>query len=57
MHEEAAEAERRGTEIASNLEGKKTAILEEARQTKSKAKEMLTTYPTRSPTGSTASSS
>ena len=44
MSEEAAEAERRGTEIASNLEGKKTAILEEARQTKSKAKEMLTTY-------------
>jgi hypothetical protein len=44
MNEEAAEAERRGTEIASNLEGKKTAILEEARQTKSKAKEMLTTY-------------
>ena len=44
MHEEAAEAERRGTEIASDLEGKKTAILEEARQTKSKAKEMLTTY-------------
>ena len=37
MHEEAAEAERRGTEIASNREGKKTAILEEARQTKSKA--------------------
>ena len=44
MHEEAAEAERRGTEIASGYEGKKTAILEEARETKSKANEMLTTY-------------
>ena len=44
MHEEAAEAERRGTELAGQYEGKKTAILEEARETKSKAKEMLTTY-------------
>lgn len=44
MHEEAAEAERRGTELAGNFEGKKTAILEEARETKSKAKEMLQTY-------------
>ena len=44
MHQEAAEAERRGTEIASGFEGKKTAILDEARETKSKAKEMLSTY-------------
>ena len=44
MHEEAAEAERRRTELAGQYEGKKTAILEEARETKSKAKEMLTTY-------------
>ena len=44
MHQEAAEAERRGTELAGNFEGKKTAILEEARETKSKAKEMLSTY-------------
>jgi len=44
MHEEAAEAERRGTELAGNFEGKKTAILEEARDTKSKASEMLLTY-------------
>jgi hypothetical protein len=44
MHEEAAEAERRGTEIAGQFEGKKTAILDEARETKSKAKEMLSTY-------------
>ena len=44
MHKEAAAAERRGTELAGPYEGKKTAILEEARETKSKAKEMLTTY-------------
>ena len=44
MHEEAAEAERRGTEIADSIEGKKTAILEEARETKSKASEMMSTY-------------
>jgi len=44
MNEEAAEAERRGTELAGNFEGKKTAILEEARETKGKAKEMLQTY-------------
>ncbi len=44
MHEEAAEAERRGTELAGSFEGKKTAILEEARETKSKGKQMLQTY-------------
>jgi len=44
MHDEAAEAERRGTELAGTFEGKKTAILDEARETKSKAKEMLSTY-------------
>ena len=44
MHEEAAEAERRGMQLVENFEGKKTAILEEARETKSKASEMLSTY-------------
>jgi len=44
MQEEAAEAERRGTQLIENFEGKKTAILEEARETKSKASEMLSTY-------------
>jgi hypothetical protein len=44
MHREASEAERRGTDLAGNFEGKKTAILEEARETKSKASEMLSTY-------------
>jgi len=44
MQQEAAEAERRGTQLIENFEGKKTAILEEARETKSKASEMLSTY-------------
>ena len=44
MHEEAAETERRCTEIADDLDGKKTAILEEARATKSKGAEMMSTY-------------
>jgi hypothetical protein len=44
MQEEAKEAQRRGTDIAGNFEGKKTAILEEARETKNKAGEMLSTY-------------
>ncbi len=44
MHDEAAETERRCTEIADGLDGKKTAILEEARATKSKGAEMMSTY-------------
>jgi hypothetical protein len=44
MAEEAAQAERRGTEIAERIEGKKTAILEEARSVKTKAREMMSTY-------------
>src|SRR5256714_5037035 len=44
MHTEAAEAERRGTELAGTFEGKKTAILEKARETKQKAGKMMTTY-------------
>jgi hypothetical protein len=44
MQDEAKEAQRRGTEIAGNFKGKKSAILEEARETKSKAGEMLSTY-------------
>jgi len=44
MREEAVEAERRGTEFAESLEGKKTAILEAARETKSEATEMMQTY-------------
>jgi hypothetical protein len=42
MHEEAAE--RRATEIASSLDGKKTAIEEKGRETRSEAEEMMNTY-------------
>jgi hypothetical protein len=44
MHEEAVETEERGTELAGTLDGKKTAILEKARETKSEATEMMRTY-------------
>jgi hypothetical protein len=44
MHEEAKQAEERATEVAGNFEGKKTAILEEAREVKQKATEMMTDY-------------
>ena len=44
MHDEAAETEKRCTDLASTFEGKKTAILDEARSTKSKGAEMMKTY-------------
>ena len=44
MKKEAEETERRGTELAENLDGKKTAILEKARETKQEATEMMRTY-------------
>src|SRR5215218_1521689 len=44
MHEEAKETEERATEVASMFEGKKTAILEEARDVKQKATEMMSDY-------------
>ncbi len=44
MHDEAAEAEERGTQVAGDLDGKKTAILEKARETKGEATEMMSTY-------------
>jgi len=44
MHEEAAETERRCTELAEGLDGKKTAILEEARSTMAKGADMMSTY-------------
>ena len=44
MRSEADETEERGTQLASNIEGKKTAILEKARETKTKAEKMLDTY-------------
>ena len=44
MREEARETAERGTEVASAFEGKKTAILDEAREVKQKAQEMMKTY-------------
>jgi hypothetical protein len=44
MHDEASETEKRGTEVADELDGKKTAVLEKARETKGEATEMMSTY-------------
>ena len=44
MANEAKETEERTTELASELDGKKTAILEKARETKQEATEMMSTY-------------
>ncbi len=44
MQLEAKETEERCTELAGSFEGKKTAILEKARETKGEATEMMSTY-------------
>src|SRR5690348_11557109 len=44
MQTEAKETEERCTELAGSFEGKKTAILEEARETKDKGSRMLEIY-------------
>jgi hypothetical protein len=44
MRAEAAETEERCTEFAGSLDGKKTAILEKAREVKGEATEMMSTY-------------
>jgi hypothetical protein len=44
MHDEAAETEERCTSVADGLDGKKTAILEKAREVKGEATEMMKTY-------------
>jgi hypothetical protein len=44
MHEEAAETEQRGTDVAGTFDDKKTAILEKARETRREATEMMETY-------------
>jgi hypothetical protein len=44
MHQEANETEERCLERAEDLDGKKTAILEKARETKREATEMMQTY-------------
>ena len=51
MHAEARETEARATDVASSFEGKKTAILEEAREVKQKATEMMREYLDRSADG------
>jgi hypothetical protein len=44
MHDEADETESRCTEVAGEMDGKKTAILDKARETKAEAAEMMKTY-------------
>jgi hypothetical protein len=44
MHEDAVETAERCTEVAGGFEGKKTAILDAARETKQEATEMMKTY-------------
>jgi hypothetical protein len=44
MAQEAKETQERTAELAADLEGKKTAILEKARETKQEATEMMSTY-------------
>src|SRR5690349_11178142 len=44
MKQEAVETEERTTELAGRIEGKKTAILDKARETKQEATEMMRTY-------------
>jgi hypothetical protein len=44
MRKEAKETEERTTSVVENFDGKKTAILEKARETKQEATEMMQTY-------------
>jgi methyl-accepting chemotaxis protein len=44
MHEEAAETEQRCERLASEIDGKKTAIQEKARETKQEAEQMMKDY-------------
>jgi hypothetical protein len=44
IHEDAVETAERCTEVAGGFEGKKTAILDAARETKQEATEMMETY-------------
>ena len=44
MHAEAVETAERCEQLAGELEGKKTALTEKARETKSEAQEMMSTY-------------
>ena len=51
MQQEAKEAEERATEVAGTFEGKKTAILDEAREVKQKATDMMQDYLDRAADG------
>ena len=44
MHDEARETEERCTEVAGSFDGKKTAILEAARETRDEGTQMMETY-------------
>jgi hypothetical protein len=44
MRDEAEETERRCTDLADQRDGKKTAVLDKARETKAEAEEMMNTY-------------
>lgn len=44
MGNEARQTEERGTDVAGSFDGKKTAILDEAREVKQKAQSMMKTY-------------
>jgi len=44
MRDEARETEERGTRYVDDLDGKKTAVLVKARETKAEGKEMMSTY-------------
>ena len=44
MHEEAEQTEERCTDVAGEIDGKKTAILDKARETKGEAAEMMSIY-------------
>jgi hypothetical protein len=44
MHDEAAETEERCTKVAGERDGRKTAILEQAREVRAEATEMMRTY-------------
>jgi hypothetical protein len=44
QRDEARETEERGTQYAEDLDGKKTAVLDKARETKGEATDMMSTY-------------
>jgi hypothetical protein len=44
MHDEAAETEQRCTQVAGDFDGKKTAVLEAARETRAEGRQMMETY-------------